>query len=270
MTRSTGLKGLHSVLVLVLVAACGSEAPEPVAAEPAAQSLAPAVSIYEAALSNPLRPEADRERDAARKAGEVLEFAGITSGMTVLDMFTADGWYSEIIAHVVGASGKVFAHSNEAYKNFVGNALEERFGTGRLAQVEILMAENNHLMLQADSLDAVVMSLSFHDIYHDDAENGWEKIDGPAFLTELYKGLKSGGIVAILDHYAEAGAPPETGETLHRIDPALVISNMEDAGFVLEAQSDILRNPDDDHSKIVFAPEIRGKTDQFVMRFRKP
>ena len=132
------------------------------------------------------------------------------------------------------------------------------------------MAENNHLMLEADSLDAVFMSMSFHDLYHEDVENGWEKIDGPAFLAELNKGLKHGGIVAILDHYAEAGAPPETGETLHRIDPALVIANMEAAGFVLEAQSDLLRNPDDDHSKIVFAPEIRGKTDQFAMRFRKP
>lgn len=270
MNKSGCLKGLCSVLIVTLVSACGQEAAEPAAAEPAVAVTAPAASIYAAALSNALRPDADRERDAARKPGEVLEFAGITPGMTVLDMFTADGWYSEVIAHVVGPSGRVFAHSNAAYKNFVGNALEERFGAGRLPQVEILMAENNHLKLEADSLDAVVMSMSFHDLYHEDAENGWEKIDGPAFLAELAKGLKPGGIVVILDHYADAGAPPETGETLHRIDPALVIANMEAAGFVFEAQSDILRNSDDDHSMIVFAPEIRGKTDQFVMRFRKP
>jgi predicted methyltransferase len=275
MNRFIGLKGLYSVLALTLVSACGQETPQPAASEPAAaeptvEMASPAVSVYEAALVNALRPEADRERDAARKPAEVLEFVGITPGMTVLDMFTGGGWYSEVIAHVVGESGKVIAHSNNAYKNFVGNALEERFGTGRLPQVEILMAENNHLALEADSLDAVIMALSFHDLYLEDVENGWERIDGPTFLAELKKGLKAGGIVAIIDHFAEAGAPPETGNTLHRIDPALVIGDMEAAGFVFEAQSDILRNTDDDHSKTVFAPEIRGNTDRFVMRFRKP
>ena len=271
MKRSNGFKGLVPVLVIALVAACGQKAPEPAATPaPAAEPAAPAVSVYEAALSNELRPAADRERDADRKPAEVLAFLGITPGMTVLDMFTGDGWYSEVIAHVVGESGKVIAHSNEAYKNFVGNSLEERFGSGRVPQAEILMAENNQLALEADSLDAVMMSMSFHDIYNVDVENGWEQIDGPAFLAELKKGLKPGGIVAIIDHRAAAGSPPETGNTLHRIDPALVIANMEAAGFVLEAQSDLLRNPDDDLSKIVFAPEIRGKTDRFVMRFRKP
>jgi predicted methyltransferase len=275
MVRSIGLQGLFAAFALTLVSACGQETSEPAvskpaSSEPAAEIAAPAVSVYEAALSNALRPEADRERDAARKPAEVLEFVGIKPGMTVLDMFTGGGWYSEVIAHVVGENGRVIAHSNIPYKNFVGDALEERFGTGRLPQVEILMAENNHLALEADSLDAVMLALSFHDIYHVDVEHGWEQIDGPAFLAELKKGLKPGGIVAVIDHYAAAGAPPETGNTLHRIDPALVISSMEAAGFVFEAQSDILRNADDDHSKIVFAPEIRGNTDRFVMRFRKP
>lgn len=271
MQGSTGLKGLIAVLVISLLYACGQEAPERPAAppEPAAEPAEPMVSVYEAALGNELRPEADRARDADRKPAQVLEFLGIGPGMTVLDKFTGDGWYSEVIAYVVGDSGRVIAHSNEAYKNFVGNALEERFGSGRVSRVEILMAENNHLALDADSLDAVMMSMSFHDIYHVDVENGWEPIDGPAFLAELMKGLKAGGIVAIIDHRAAAGAPPETGDTLHRIDPALVIAKMEAAGFVLDAQSDILRNPDDDLSKNVFAPEIRGKTDRFVMRFRK-
>jgi predicted methyltransferase len=264
------MKGLYPVLVLTLVSACGQKASEPAETQPVVDVAAPAVSIYEAALSNPLRPAADRERDAARKPAKVLEFVGIKPGMTVLDLFTGDGWYSEIIAHVVGDSGRVIAHTNEAYKNFVGDALEERFGAGRLPQVEILMAENNHLELAPDSLDAVMLALSFHDIYHADPEHGWEKIDGPRFLAELRKGLKPGGIVAVIDHYAAAGAPPETGDTLHRIDPALVIADMEAAGFILEAQSDILRNPEDDLSKIVFAPDIRGKTDRFVLRFRKP
>lgn len=276
MNRTTKFHGLTSVLALALISGCGQQASEPPAAEPEAAATAeatpatPTMSIYEAAVTSDLRPEADRARDAGRKPAEVLEFVGIEPGMTVLDLFSGGGWYAELIAHVVGDSGRVIAHSNEAYKQFVGEALEERFGTGRVANVEILMAENNHLILEADSLDGIMLVLSFHDLYHVDTEGGWELIDGPAFLAELKKGLKPGGIVAVIDHYAEAGAPPETGDSLHRIDPALVIANMEAAGFVLDGQSDVLRNPDDDHSKIVFAAEIRGKTDRFVMRFSNP
>lgn len=265
--------GLISVLAITSIVGCGQGAGDSAAtdAEPVVVKVAnPAVSVYAAALDSELRPEADRTRDAARKPGEVLEFIGIEPGMAVLDMFSGGGWYAEVIAHVVGESGRVIAHSNEAYKGFVGNALEDRFAAGRVPQAEILMAENNELELEADSLDAVMMAQSFHDLYHIDIENGWELMDAPAFLAELKKGLKPGGMVAVIDHTAATGAPPETGDLLHRIDPALVVATMEAAGFVFEDRSEILRNPDDDVSKIVFAPEIRGKTDRFVMRFRKP
>jgi len=271
--KTTNLKGLCSVLALTLVSACGQDASEPSAQEPLAavsESQAPALSVYDAALANALRPEADRERDTGRKPADVLEFIGIAPGMTVLDMFTGGGWYSEVIAHVVGESGRVIAHSNEAYKKFVGDSLEERFGSGRVPQAEILMAENNHLLLESDSLDAVMLVLSFHDLYLEDAENGWELMDIPTFLAELKKALKPGGVVGIVDHSAAAGSPTETSDTLHRIDPALVIADMDAAGFVLDGQSDLLRNPDDNLSLIVFAPAISGKTDRFVMRFRKP
>ena len=275
--NKTTIRALTSFLALVLISACGQRAAEPAAAvseakpEAAATSeVAPQPSIYDAALANELRPEADRARDAGRKPGEVLEFFGIGPGMSVLDMFSGGGWYAEVIAHVVGEDGRVIAHSNQAYKAFVGEALEERFNTGRLPQAEILMAENNQMTLETDSLDAVMLGLAYHDVYNDDAEGGWEFIDGPAFLAELKKGLKPGGLIAVIDHYAEAGAPPETGNTLHRIDPALVIANMEAAGFVLDGQSDMLRNADDDHSQTVFAPDLRGKTDRFIMRFRNP
>ena len=275
--NKTTIRGLTSFLALALISACGQQAADPARADSEAKpeaaatsEAAPQPSIYETALANELRPEADRARDAGRKPGEVLEFLGIGPGMSVLDMFSGGGWYAEVIAHVVGENGRVIAHSNEAYKAFVGDALEERFNSGRLQQAEILMAENNQMTLEIDSLDAVMLGLAYHDIYNDDAESGWELIDGTAFLAELKKGLKPGGIIGVIDHYAEAGAPPETGSTLHRIDPALVIANMEAAGFVLDGQSDILRNADDDYSQIVFAPDLRGKTDRFIMRFRNP
>ena len=100
--------------------------------------------------------------------------------MTVLDMFTGGGYYAEILSGVVGHEGKVIAQSNQAYLGFVGDAFEERFGSGRLTNVEVLMAENNELELQAHSFDAIMLVLSYHDLYHADPENGWEKIDRQA------------------------------------------------------------------------------------------
>jgi len=278
-TRIT--RGLMPVFVLTFMSGCGPQSSEPMAPEPEAaatnkrmtnepKATEAGVSIYAAAVASNARPESDRARDAGRKPAAVLEFLGIEPGMTVLDMFTGGGYYAEIIADVVGEEGKVIAQSNQAYLGFVGDAFEERFGSGRLTNVEVLMAENNELSLQADTLDAVMLVQSFHDLYHSDPENGWPAIDGPAFLAELKKGLKPGGFVAVIDHTAETGAPAETGDTVHRIDPAIVTADMEAAGFVLDGQSDILRNPDDDLSKIVFDPELRGKTDRFIMRFKNP
>ena len=279
MNNSDIARGLLSALAFTFLSGCGQQANPPAAeassatmAEPAAEpvSTEPTASIYEVAVASDARPDSDRNRDAGRKPAAVLEFLGIEPGMTVLDMFTGSGYYAEIIAGVVGEQGRVIAQTNQAYLGFVGDAFEERFGSGRLTNIDILMAENNELSLQADSLDAVMLVLSFHDLYLSDSENGWPTIDVPAFLAELKKGLKPGGIVAVIDHYAEAGAPVETGNTLHRIDPAIVIADMEAAGFVLDGQGDMLRNPDDDLSRIVFAEDLRGKTDRFVMRFKNP
>ncbi len=274
MNRTTIFRGLASVLALAFISACGQEASDPATAPESATTPEPAtaevtVSVYEAAVASDARPESDRARDAGRKPAAVLEFLGIEPGMAVLDLFTGGGYYAEIISNVVGEEGKVVAQSNQAYLGFVGDAFEERF-SGRLANVEVLMAENNELSLEADAFDAVMLVLSFHDLYHSDPENGWPAIDGSKFLAELKNGLKPGGFVAVIDHYAEAGAPSETGTTVHRIDAAIVVADMEAAGFVLDGQSDMLRNPDDDLSKIVFDPEIRGKTDRFIMRFKNP
>ncbi len=274
MNQLTAIRALGSILTFTLITACGqhkssdADATRGVATTEGHQ--APALSAYAAALANELRPQSDLSIDAARKPAEVLEFIGIEPGMSVLDMFSGGGWYAEIIAHVVGERGHVIAHSNEAYKGFVGDALQERFASGRVAQAKILMAENNQLALEEDSLDAIMLSLSFHDIYHVDEEGGWALINGPALLAELKKGLRPGGIVGIVDHAATAGSPPETGDSLHRIDPARVVADMEAAGFICEASSDILGNSEDDLSEIVFAEGIRGKTDRFVMRFRNP
>jgi len=264
------MRTFWALFAAATLAACGQQADDSQesAAEAAAEPAPP--SIYAAAVANESRSDQDRARDAGRKPGEVLEFLGIEENATVLDMFSGGGYYTEILAAVVGDAGRVIAQSNEAYLKFAGDEFKARYENNRLPNVEVRMVENNELSLAAGSIDAIMLVLTFHDFVIDDAENGWPLIDVPALLAEFHKGLRPGGIVGIIDHYAEAGAPAETGDTLHRIDPAIVVSAMESAGFVLEEQSDLLRNPDDDYSKIVFDPELRGKTDRFVMRFRKP
>jgi len=260
----------HLVFALV-VTACGQQAADTEIEPDAAAVDTPAISssIYADAVASPTRPDADRERDAGRKPAEVLKFLGIEPGMAVLDMFSGGGYYTEIVAHVVGNGGKVVAHSNAAYLSFVGEEFEARYADNRIANADVLMAENNELDLDAEQFDAITMILSYHDIYYEDLENGWPRIDGPKLLAELKQSLKPGGFIGIVDHYAETGAPSETGTTVHRIDRSIVIKDMQAAGFQLDAGSDLLRNPDDDRSKLVFAPEIRGKTDRFVLRFRE-
>ena len=226
--------------------------------------------VYEQAAANEGRTEADRARDAGRKPAEVLEFFAIQPGMTVLDMYSGGGYYTEMLSHIVGPEGSVIAHSNQAYAGFVGEEATNRYANNRLGNVEILMAENNELALPNASFDAIMMVLAYHDIYYVDPDNGWPEIDGPRFVETLYNGLRPGGILAVVDHSAAPGSPSETGNTLHRIDPDIVTAELEAAGFVLEAKSDVLRNMDDDHSVNMGAPEVRGKTDRFVFRFRKP
>lgn len=255
------------VVLALMLAACSPESPQTVVDEHDSPSADGA--IYADAVANPARSDADRERDAGRKPAQVLDFMRIKSGMTILDMFSGGGYYSEILSYVVGENGSVVSHSNEAYLAFVGDEFNARHADGRLPNVDVLMAENNELELAADQFDAILLILAYHDIFYVAPQRGWPKIDGEKMLAELFKSLKPGGIVGIVDHFAEAGTPRETGGTVHRIDPGIVIADMLAAGFKLDAKSDLLRNMNDDYSKIVFDPELRGKTDRFVLRFVK-
>jgi predicted methyltransferase len=258
-----------------LVAGCGRPAsdPEPAASEPvavAATADEAEISVYAAAVASETRPEADRASDAGRKPEAVLEFFGIQPGDVVLEMWAGGGYYTELLAHVVGENGKVVAHANTPILNFAGEEYTNRHADNRLPNTEVLLAENNELALEADSYDAATIILNYHDLYWSSEEYGWEQIDVPAFLAELYKGIKPGGTLGIVDHQAVGGSPAETGGTLHRIDSAIVIAELESAGFVFDGQRNVLASSEDDHTKNVFDPAVRGKTDRYVLRFRKP
>ncbi len=268
------MKKIIALLTLAsVVAACDRPASE---SEPAASEPEPAadvvveVSIYAAAFASEARTDADRASDAGRKPEAVLEFFGIQRGDVVLEMWAGGGYYTELLAHVVGETGKVVAHANTPILEFAGEEHTNRHADNRLPNSEVLLAENNELALEADSFDAATIILNYHDLYWSSEQYGWEQIDVPAFLAELYKGIKPGGTLGIVDHQAVSGSPSETGSTLHRIDSAIVIAELEGAGFVLDGESDVLANPEDDHTKGVFDPSVRGKTDRYVLRFKKP
>jgi predicted methyltransferase len=230
----------------------------------------PSAAAIERAVSNPRRLPADRERDERRKAGAVLAFFSIEPGMTVLDLFSGGGYYTELLSYLVGEDGRVVAHNNSPYLRFAGKEVSERYKPGRLLNVERVTAENNQLVLPSNTFDAVMMILSYHDVYFVDANRGWTRIDGPALLAEIYDAMKPGAVLGVIDHAAAPGSPPETGGTLHRIDPAIIKKDFAAAGFVLEAESDLLRNATDDRSLTVFDPRVNGRTDRVMLRFRRP
>ncbi len=223
-----------------------------------------------AAVANPDRPASDRVRDKPRQSAAVLRFFHIAPGMRVLDLYSGGGYYAELLSYIVGTNGHVVAHNNTPYLDFAKADLPGRFAPGRLPNVERLLAENNALKLPAARFNAVLMTNVYHDIYFVDEKAGWPRIDGPKLLAEVIQSLKPGGVLGVVDHAAVPGAPPATGGTLHRIDPALLKREILAAGFVLDGESDILINPSDDRTKSAFDPSVQGRTDQVVLRFRKP
>lgn len=201
----------------------------------------------------------------------MLEFLGVRPGMSALDLFAGDGYFTQLLAAVVGPTGHVVAHNNKAYLDGVGEALARRFeGPQALPNAERLAAEGNELELTPGSFDFVLLSAVYHDVYFVNEARNWPKIDGPRLLAELFAAMKPGATLGLIDHAAAAGSPAETGGTLHRIDPEIVKRDFAAAGFVLEAESDVLRNPSDDLTKPVFDPAVRRKTDRLVLRFRRP
>ena len=240
-----------------------------IAANPAAAQTAVKPHI-QAAVDNSMRPEADRQRDAARKPGEVLSFIGPMPGMTVLDVFSGGGYYSEILSHLLGPDGQVIAHYNEAYQVFSGKEFEARYADNRWTNVRTYKSEANDIDLKEESVDVAIFILGFHDIYYKPEEGDWPSIDAKLFMENIYRALVPAGTLVVLDHAAAAGSPSESGNTLHRIDSQIVKSVILEAGFEYLGSSDVLRHPEDDLTQLVFSKEIRGKTDRFLLKFRKP
>lgn len=236
------------------------------AALPLAMATAADKTDLEKALASESRFSEDRARDAGRKPASIVEFLGIQDGMTVVDLVAASGYYTEVLSLAVGKDGKVLAQNPAFVLQFReganDKAMTARLENDRLPNVERLDKESSELGLKPGSIDAALTALNFHDIYNG---RGTEAAD--AFLKTIYTFLEPGGVLGIIDHAGNAGAD---NEKLHRIEQAQVEKAALAAGFVIEAKSELLRNPADDRSAFVFEPTIRGKTDRFVLLLRKP
>ncbi len=220
------------------------------------------------AINKPGRLAADIQRDARSRPDAVIPLLALQEGDRVADVFGGSGYYSELLAGVVGDSGEVILQNNDAYVQFVGKALGDRFDGRDVGNVTLLTSEADDLKL-GTGLDAALIVMSYHDLFYDDAENGWPQIDDVDFIGQIRAALKPGGRFLIVDHSAPAGTATAACKSLHRIDEAYAIKRLSSQGFKLVGFSEALRNPADDHSKLVFDPSIRGVTDRFVLVFEK-
>lgn len=222
---------------------------------------------YAAILADPARPEADRKDDAARKPAEVLAFAQLRPGDTVLEIEVGRGWMTEIISRAVGPKGKVITQ-NPVEFTYSGPAMAARRTAGGLANVTDTTSRFDALQAPDASVDRVLWILGPHELYYM-PKNSPGLGDPAKAYAEITRVLKPGGVFIAMDHAADAGAPTTTGGTIHRIDPAVVLASAKAAGLKLDAKNDVLANPQDDRTKMVFDPTVRRHTDQFLFRFVK-
>lgn len=219
------------------------------------------------ALQDPARPQTDLERDVTSKPATVLRFFGLPEGGVVLDLFAGSGYYSEIIGKTIGPRGKVILHNNAAYLNFAGAELTERLHNNRLVNVERYDREVDAIDLADDSVDMILMVLTYHDLYY--KTEGWD-LDPDTFFDMVHRVLKPAGVLAVVDHIAVTGSGVDAAQELHRIDPEFARTDIEGRGFELVGTLDALENSADPLNISVFDPEIRRKTSRFVYKFVEP
>jgi predicted methyltransferase len=219
------------------------------------------------AVANPQRSEVDRQRDARDKPAAVLSFIGLHPGMKVADVISGGGYWSELMSYVVGPQGKVIAQTCGPYIKWNAEETKTRFAQGRLPNVMPLSQELSDLDLGNESLDLILMVMVYHDLYYHSSI--WTPPNRDDFFQRIRKALKPGGLLVVIDHAALPGTESSAAQGLHRIDETFAKFDIERAGFLLQAESDVLRNPEDDRTTVSFDAGIQGHTDRFVLRFVK-
>jgi predicted methyltransferase len=230
-----------------------------------------AADDFDAALKHAGRPADDSARDALDHPAEMLRLAGIKPGMKVADVLAGDGYYSELLSYVVGPKGHVYLINNLAFDNWSQPALKNRLAGDRFANVTHETLDLNDMKLPPARLDAILLVKVYHDMYWVDTtgKSPWPKIDVSSVLDQLSRALKPGGVLLLIDHSAKAGHGKADAGELHRIEEAFAIKDFESHGFKVAAKSDLLRRPDDAWDLISYKGPAVGKTDRFVLVFRK-
>lgn len=248
-------------IAFLIAAALASAAPSAVMAAPADAAAAVAASS---------RSADNVKLDDSRKPVKVLAFMGLEEGDHVLDLFGGNRYWAEIMAPAVGPSGSVVVWEPTQFNSDETRADFAAF-TKRQPNAALIASPFENPVIGTNAYDFAMLNLNYHDVYWQSDKYKITRMDPDAWLKTLYAAMKPGGTVSVIDHAANPGGDTrETVEKLHRIDPAVIKADFERAGFVLDGQSDLLRNPADDHSLLVFDPKIRGNTDRAVLRFKKP
>jgi predicted methyltransferase len=247
--RLTGLFGALAVLI--------AAAPQAGTAQPA---------YIAAAVDNPGRPAADRARDGDRKPAAMLEFARIRPGQTVVDFMPGSGYFTRLFSKAVGPKGKVYAFVPTEVASHVKTMPANGSSPDPTMPNVVFLVGPVMNFSTPTPVDLFWTSQNYHDLH--------DPFMGPAdmakFNSLVFKALKPGGLYVIEDHAAAAGSGITATNTLHRIDPATVKHEVTSAGFVYDGESSVLHNAADNHTLKVFDPTIRGHTDQFVFKFKKP
>ncbi|MFM5884889.1 MAG: class I SAM-dependent methyltransferase [Novosphingobium sp.] len=221
---------------------------------------------YAAAVAAKDRGEKNRTLDVSRMPAEVLDFAKVGRGQTVIDFMAGSGYWTELFARAVGPRGKVYASDPPSFND--AKAWAPILAAHR--NVSQVLQPVGATTFPARSADLLFINLNYHDLYWESEKYSFPRVEVPAVLTGWFQSVKRGGHVVIIDHAGPAGDTRALVEKLHRIDPERVKADMAAVGFVLVAESAMLRRSDDAYDKNVFDPAVRGKTDRFVLKFRRP
>ncbi|HLR86790.1 MAG TPA: class I SAM-dependent methyltransferase [Wenzhouxiangella sp.] len=216
-----------------------------------------------AAVADPQRAD-DRGADERRQLEAVVRFAEIKPGNAVIELSPGGGYWTRVFSRLVGENGHVYTIWPEEMAKYSAESMAKwrELADSDYSNVEILAQPAAELFVPAPA-DVIFTSQNYHDYYNLD-------MDTAAFAASLFDALKPGGALVIIDHAAPEGTGADATDTLHRIEGAAVKSEMEAAGFEFDAESDALRNADDPLDVGVFDESVRGRTDQFIYRFRKP